>query len=198
MVSRATASRSTFAVVLVSPASIQRLVVTSVSHATRPSGSCDRMRSSTASETLSQSLSGWPSVTDSEVKSCVPLRCKSNLRSGSRRNLPVARAGGWSLDSRGLEAPGPVPIPIPHSFGRRKPLSMFGESWRPRGPTARCRTSAGQRRRSAAERGTLPPARPPRSPACDSGDRSPQAGTCFVPPRSAGPVSRTPAGRHVR
>src|SRR5918999_219097 len=43
-------------------------VVTSVSHATRPIGSSARMASRTASEIWSASLSGWPSVTDSEVK----------------------------------------------------------------------------------------------------------------------------------
>ena len=40
-----------------------------VSQATRASGSWARMASSTASEIWSQILSGWPSVTDSEVNS---------------------------------------------------------------------------------------------------------------------------------
>src|ERR1700688_2251830 len=42
-------------------------VVTSVSHATRPVGSSVSTASSTASEIWSAILSGWPSVTDSEV-----------------------------------------------------------------------------------------------------------------------------------
>ena len=42
-------------------------VVQVVSHATRPMGSWARMASSTASEMASQSLSGCPSVTDSDV-----------------------------------------------------------------------------------------------------------------------------------
>ena len=40
----------------------------SVSQATRPVGSSARTASRTASETWSAILSGWPSVTDSEVK----------------------------------------------------------------------------------------------------------------------------------
>ena len=40
----------------------------SVSQATRPVGSSASTASSTASETWSATLSGWPSVTDSEVK----------------------------------------------------------------------------------------------------------------------------------
>src|SRR5690606_31640636 len=44
-------------------------VVTSVSQATRPLGSLARIASSTPSEIWSAILSGWPSVTDSEVKS---------------------------------------------------------------------------------------------------------------------------------
>ena len=44
-----------------------------VSHATRPFGSCARIASSTASEILSQILSGCPSVTDSDVKRCLAL-----------------------------------------------------------------------------------------------------------------------------
>src|SRR2546425_1930706 len=43
-------------------------VVTRVSHATRAAGSLARIASSTASEIWSAILSGWPSVTDSEVK----------------------------------------------------------------------------------------------------------------------------------
>src|SRR5690348_17619089 len=43
-------------------------VVTRVSQATRPIGSSFRTASRTASEIWSAILSGWPSVTDSEVK----------------------------------------------------------------------------------------------------------------------------------
>ena len=51
---------------VISPATITRPVVTSVSHATRLSGSSASMASRTASEIWSASLSGWPSVTDSD------------------------------------------------------------------------------------------------------------------------------------
>src|SRR3972149_11715353 len=42
-------------------------VLVAASQATREPGSCARQASTTASETWSQSLSGWPSVTDSDV-----------------------------------------------------------------------------------------------------------------------------------
>jgi hypothetical protein len=50
----------------ISPATITSPVVTKVSQATRPSGSTARIASRTASEIWSASLSGCPSVTDSE------------------------------------------------------------------------------------------------------------------------------------
>jgi hypothetical protein len=43
-------------------------VVVAVSHATRAAGSTARMLSRMASEIWSHILSGWPSVTDSDVK----------------------------------------------------------------------------------------------------------------------------------
>src|SRR6185503_5952710 len=49
-------------------------VVTRVSQATRPMGSCARMASRTESEIWSAILSGCPSVTDSDVKRWRPLR----------------------------------------------------------------------------------------------------------------------------
>ena len=57
----------TYVFVVISPATTAMPVVTSVSHATRPAGSRARMASRTASEIWSATLSGWPSVTDSEV-----------------------------------------------------------------------------------------------------------------------------------
>ncbi len=59
---------STQALVVTSPAMIATPVLTSVSQATRALGSWARMASSTASEIWSAILSGWPSLTDSEVK----------------------------------------------------------------------------------------------------------------------------------
>src|SRR5215204_2647686 len=58
---------STYVSVVISPATTTRPVVISVSQATRPVGSPSRTASRTASETWSAILSGWPSVTDSDV-----------------------------------------------------------------------------------------------------------------------------------
>src|SRR4029453_8724394 len=58
---------STYVLVEISPETTTRPVFTSVSQATRPTGSSRRTASSTASEIWSATLSGWPSVTDSEV-----------------------------------------------------------------------------------------------------------------------------------
>src|SRR5437588_9077901 len=68
MVLRTTAGISTQADVVISPATSTSPVVVAVSHATRATGSCARMASSTPSEIWSHSLSGCPSVTDSLVK----------------------------------------------------------------------------------------------------------------------------------
>src|SRR5581483_8971750 len=53
--------------VVISPITTTRPVVHAVSQATRPCGSSFMIASSTASEIGSHILSGWPSVTDSEV-----------------------------------------------------------------------------------------------------------------------------------
>jgi hypothetical protein len=58
---------STYVSVVISPATMTRPVVTSVSQATRPRGSSVRTASRTESEIWSATLSGWPSVTDSDV-----------------------------------------------------------------------------------------------------------------------------------
>src|SRR6266511_5759997 len=59
---------STYVSVVISPATTTRPVVIKVSQATRPLTSSRRTASSTESEIWSAILSGWPSVTDSEVK----------------------------------------------------------------------------------------------------------------------------------
>ena len=59
---------STFALLVISPATTTSPVLMSDSQATRLSGSCASSASSTASEIWSQTLSGWPSLTDSDVK----------------------------------------------------------------------------------------------------------------------------------
>ena len=67
-----------------STATIARPVVTIVSHATRECGSSASNASSTASEIWSATLSGWPSVTDSEEKR---WRCSTV-------------GGGWGMETR--------------------------------------------------------------------------------------------------
>src|SRR5215210_8582587 len=58
---------STNVVVEISPETTTRPVFTSVSQATRPCGSSRMTASRTPSEIWSATLSGWPSVTDSDV-----------------------------------------------------------------------------------------------------------------------------------
>src|SRR5919199_2750139 len=67
IVSRAIPGMSTYVSVVISPETTTSPVFTSVSHATRPVGSSRSTASSTPSEIWSAILSGWPSVTDSEV-----------------------------------------------------------------------------------------------------------------------------------
>src|SRR4030081_516638 len=68
MVSRMVLEMSISAEVVTSTITTHSSLVIAVSQATRASRSCASMPSSTASETWSQTLSGWPSVTDSEVR----------------------------------------------------------------------------------------------------------------------------------
>jgi len=64
---RTSLGMSMYVSVVISPATIARPVVTSVSQATRPFGSSRRTASRIVSDSWSATLSGWPSVTDSEV-----------------------------------------------------------------------------------------------------------------------------------
>src|ERR1700710_530126 len=68
IVARARRGMSTYVSVVISPATTTRPVVIRVSQATRPMGSSLRTASRTESEIWSAILSGWPSVTDSDVK----------------------------------------------------------------------------------------------------------------------------------
>src|ERR687894_2147671 len=75
---------STYVSVVISPETRIRPVFTSVSQATRPCGSSARTASSTPSEIWSAILSGWPSVTDSEVKrNSLSESCRVVIRRGS-------------------------------------------------------------------------------------------------------------------
>src|SRR3989304_9956891 len=71
-------SISSFAFVVISPATTRKFVDTRHSQATLLSRSSLRAASRTASDIWSHTLSGCPSVTDSEVKKCIPL-IKSHL-----------------------------------------------------------------------------------------------------------------------
>ena len=64
---------STYADVLISPATNTNPVVTVVSHATLDFGSASNNASSIESDIWSQILSGCPSVTDSDVNKCLAI-----------------------------------------------------------------------------------------------------------------------------
>src|ERR1700678_1320391 len=71
--------KSTYALVVISPAIATRPVAVRVSQATRLKGSCARQASRIASEIWSAILSGCPSVTDSDVNR--NLSCCGNAAS---------------------------------------------------------------------------------------------------------------------
>src|SRR5437763_16478205 len=79
---------STYVSVVISPATTTRPVVISVSQATRPSGSSVRTASSTESEIWSATLSGCPSVTDSEVNENERAPISETLASFVGRTAP--------------------------------------------------------------------------------------------------------------
>src|SRR6476646_668538 len=95
----------------ISPETTAMPVLTSVSQATRPPGSSPMIASRTPSEIWSATLSGCPSVTDSDVKRYSPSanglevmagKTRGNLCSAGRSVLapPVARAGDEVDDQR--------------------------------------------------------------------------------------------------
>src|SRR3954467_13721046 len=97
IVSRAMSGMSTYVSVVISPDTTTRPVLTSVSHATRPPASSRRTASSTPSEIWSAILSGWPSVTDSEVN----RYSLSDGRVMPERLRFVSGAGGGDLEEVG-------------------------------------------------------------------------------------------------
>src|ERR1700704_3371184 len=83
--------------VVISPATTTRPVVISVSQATRPMGSSLRTASRTESEIWSAILSGWPSVTDSDVKvkerfGMVARLAGRNAKEGGERRLRIRQS----------------------------------------------------------------------------------------------------------
>src|SRR5213594_3803010 len=115
MVPRTMSEMWTYVVVVISPATTAMPVVTRVSHATRAVASLAMMASSTASEIWSAILSGWPSVTDSEVKT---WRCAGICR--SRRDLDVQSSGAPPGGQPGV---GVEQLQI-HRFGEREPQQV--------------------------------------------------------------------------
>src|ERR1700722_821654 len=100
---------STYVLVVTSPATCTCPVVISVSTATRLAGSSLIIASRTASLIWSAILSGWPSVTDSEVKSrratVVSVRNKSTVSVEFSRKCPAtAQVSDGSETSRPLLA----------------------------------------------------------------------------------------------
>src|SRR5262245_42036821 len=80
-------------------------VVTTVSQATLASGSLVRIASRTASEIWSASLSGWPSVTDSEVNRLTMLGA-SRAMAHFLLNCPTPARPGRCASGPGPRAPG--------------------------------------------------------------------------------------------
>src|SRR5450631_206380 len=81
--SRTMPGKSRCARVVISPATMTKPVLVSVSQATRLVLSSAMHASSTASETWSHSLSGWPSVTLSEVNKYSDMPSSPLLRRGA-------------------------------------------------------------------------------------------------------------------
>src|SRR4029077_11338479 len=114
---------SSSAWVVTSPMTTHRPLVIAVSHATRACGSWASIPSSTASETWSHTLSGWPSVTDSDVSRNERDELKEVVTKGddSQQGHPhlwggasspfmgrYRRRRGWGRHRRGLR---PVVVP---------------------------------------------------------------------------------------
>src|SRR5207247_8368417 len=99
---------STYSEVVISPATMTIPVVTRVSHATRPSRSTARIASRTASDIWSASLSGCPSVTDSEEHK-YPLRIARSISGpGDAPRLPREHLGQTVADRRRQLGLGPL------------------------------------------------------------------------------------------
>src|SRR5688572_229327 len=112
---------STYVEVEISPDTTTRPVFTSVSQATRPPGSSAITASRTPSEIWSATLSGWPSVTDSDVNryslsesGCVvmrrgrlatdrPIAAHNGRIAGEGKALLVAHAPHRVLEPDGFE-----------------------------------------------------------------------------------------------
>src|SRR3954468_9580729 len=126
---------STNVSVEVSPDTTTRPVFTSVSQATRPSGSSRMTASSTPSEIWSAILSGWPSVTDSEVNrysfsaSLGLIGSGSAPRSGSdvigaRRSAEMPETGSAKGIGGRLAALLLAPVVVDHERHALEPVAL--------------------------------------------------------------------------
>ncbi len=126
ILSRTSWAIGAYALVVTSPATCTRPVVISVSTATRDDGSSRRSASRIVSLIWSAILSGWPSVTDSEVKrrrdtvsssgwavSCrtvgPTLTVATGVRLGNRYSAHVADRASRTVRVGGEPGPGPCP-----------------------------------------------------------------------------------------
>src|SRR5207248_10483819 len=99
---------STYVSVVISPATTTSPVVISVSQATRLPGSSVSTASRTESEIWSAILSGWPSVTDSDVKVKERLDMAARLADAEergegglvRRRIAVCEEGRQARETR--------------------------------------------------------------------------------------------------
>src|SRR5215210_6723921 len=135
---------STYVSVEISPETTTRPVFTSVSQATRPVGSSAMTASSTPSEIWSATLSGWPSVTDSEVNRyslsesgwVVIRRGRVHMARGSsvgnhHRAVPHPRRGAGAHDDArraagGARARGLQPLQRAGAARARRPAHGLG------------------------------------------------------------------------
>src|SRR5262245_42543581 len=155
---RTSGGMSTCAREVISPATTTRPVVVSVSQATRERGSWASIASSTASETWSQSLSGWPIETDSEVKS------ERDMAGG----LPRSRTGQSRRERRRIQSAGAL---------RSSSAPRASTASRASGPTARTHSRVPLLAASESSESTLRPSThsPPRPTRISASKRSASA-----------------------
>src|SRR3954454_23897979 len=110
IVPRTMSAMSTYPAVVTSPAMCTCPVVISVSTATRLRGSCSSIASRIASLIWSAILSGWPSVTDSDVKRRRGTRCSLGRRAEPAAERPAGRYRRSSTVRRSA-AEGALPAP---------------------------------------------------------------------------------------